>query len=235
MNRKKKKLIEEVEKIRLSIPKDFVLRKKMVTWQNYFGQLDKCLFLGKGPSLDFLDNYKDYAHIATVNESCLKAPHVDFGFFFDHNTLMRSKKAWGKIKTFVLPAMVFGDIVNGSIEKPIRIDNIQGLPLDRVIVVYENQHSWEKEEIRNSISCKKLINTDTSVMGLHFLVKSGFRNIFLLGHDGKKGYAKDMPCIAKDRDMQKYRDIIEFVSQELTSIHIDLRIEFFDGTYFPSI
>jgi hypothetical protein len=206
------------------------LKKPTINIWSHF--TEKCLFLAKGPSLNFLENYLDYGHIATVNESCLTVPTtIDYAFFNDLNALLNSKPAWNRIRSFVLPVMVFDDNVDSP---PIPIDSIEDFPIERAITFNQNQHTWDHQCIQETITSKGFVNTDTSVMGLHFLIMKGYKNLFLLGHDGGIGYGEKMPCIHENRDMQKFRDILEFVSNELCKYYKNINIKFFDGKEIKS-
>ncbi len=194
------------------------------TVDEHVGSLQKCLFVAKGPSLKFANNYTSNRHIATVNESCLKVDgQIDYAFFYDLNTLINSKSAWNRIKAFVMSAVIYGNKID---DDWVKIDTIPDLPLDRVITFYDDQHPWDYRAINKSLENGRFINTDTSVMGLHFLVKCGYKDIFLIGHDGGIGYANEVHGSSRNRNLQRFRDIIEFVSNGLMKRHSDLNISF---------
>lgn len=211
------KLIKDIEKCKLKIPKNFKLDCLHKNIKNHLSK--RCLYLAKGPSLDFINNYLDFENIATVNEACLKVDTIiDYAFFLDKNALLNSEPCWHKIKNFVVPALIFEDGYyenNKYISKTISIENIKNFPINRAIISYASQESFNKSRIESKIKSNKLVVTDTAVMGMHFLTMCGYNDFMLLGHDGGKGYAKDMPNLSKERNMQDFRDQLNFVIKNL--------------------
>lgn len=212
-----------VEKTNIHIPKNFNI-SGVRTLTEQLNECKECVFLAKGPSLCFAKDYIKNKHVATVNEACLYVSgSIDYAFFYDKNALENSKPAWSKIKTFVMSSLLYGDKIN---DPYVPIDEIKDLPLERVVTFYEDQHEWDYIKIKESIVKGRFINTDTAVMGLHFLVLSGYKNIFLLGHDGGIGYANGVHGISKKRDLTRFREIIEFVSNEFRNKY-SVKIEFY--------
>ncbi|HLX54247.1 MAG TPA: hypothetical protein VKR58_09915, partial [Aquella sp.] len=226
----KEDFINLVETERLKIPKDVYLGGVRQV-DDFIKSNKRCLFLAKGPSLCHAETMCKYGHIATVNEACLKiSGTIDYAFFFDSSTLLNSKAAWDRIRLFVLPAMVFGRQINDA---PIKINEIDGFPIERVVTFYKDQQDWDnKAEIVASIQSEELLTTDTAVMGLHFLTMCGYQEFMLLGHDGGIGYS-DVPNVIKDRDMSKFRETIEFVAGEICKKY-NTSISFYDGKVISS-
>lgn len=222
--------IKIVETERLKMPEFLnIIEARKV--EDYITNKHKCLFLAKGPSLMHANTMHKYGHVATVNEACLKFDgSIDYAFFFDSSTLLNSKPAWNRIKIFVMPAALFGCQIYDA---PLKINEIEGLPLERVVTFYKDQQDWnDKSEIINSIKNEELLTTDTAVMGLHFLTLYGYREFMLLGHDGGVGYA-EVPNVIKDRDMTKFRNTIEFVADEISKKY-PVTISFYDGKIISS-
>ena len=183
----------------------------------------KCLFAAKGPSLNSIDKYRDFGHIATVNEACLRVSGpIEYAFFYDNNTVNNSRPVWDKIKTFVMSSILYGDKID---DKFVSISDIDGLPLDRAITFYEDQHIWDHNAVEISLMNGRFINTDTAVMGLHFLILHGYTDIKLLGHDGGIGYADGVYGTCEDRNMARFRNIMEFVVKLFTEKY-GVNIEF---------
>lgn len=218
------KEIKDIENCRLLIPHGFKLKKNVRVWNEHFTK--KCLYVAKGPSAKFLGDYLDFGHIATVNEACTKIDKmIDYAFFFDRNALVNSQAAWEKIRTFVLPALVFGDGIN---DPPVCIEEIPNFPYHRAITFYHNQDLWDYNEVVKNVHNKRLVSVDTAVMGFHFLVLSGYNDFMLLGHDGGVGYVDGVPCVHPERNMQVFRDNMVNLIKALKSIY-DIRVKFYDG------
>jgi len=179
--------------------------------------------VAKGPSATYAVDHIPYCGaVATVNEAIMLVPHADFAFFSDECALRNCEEHWDKIRTFVCPAMVHNEQSGLTPVSDI-------LPADRnVLVTHRSQMDWVPDDIRHSIVCSKLVTTDTSVMGLHFLHLAGFKDFLLYGHDGGVGYAPGIPYMYEDRPMHKFREQIEAVADELAFTYYT-RIEFADG------
>lgn len=217
--------IEAVEKCRLSMPLKKVFPTSATPLDNFLSDKNKILFAAKGPSLNHIGQFKNYINYATVNEACCKIDNsIEFAFFFDKNALLNSSEAWDRIQHFVMPAYLFDD---GIDDPPIPLTSIAKLPKHKVIFFEENQDDFAHERIVEKINHEKLLTVDTAIMGLHFLVLWGFQDIFLIGHDGGKGYADGVPCLHLNRNMQEFRDRINFCRQELVKKY-QIKITFFD-------
>jgi len=213
----------KIEETNIVIPTGFKING-IRTIAEHLSKSKKCLYLAKGPSLEFVDNHLWFGHVATVNEACLRVPGpIDFAFFYDKNTLENSKPAWNRIKTFVMSSLLYGDKINDDY---VSIADIDDLPLDRVLTFYKDQHEWDFDKIEDSLKNDEFVNTDTSVMGLHFLIMCGYSDILLLGHDGGVGYAGDIFGSSPNRNLTRFREIIEFVSEKLSNKY-GVRIKFF--------
>lgn len=212
------KLIKDIENCKLIIPKHFELKCLHKTTDEYFSK--KCLYVAKGPSLNHIDDYiNNYENIATVNESCLKVNRIiDFAFFLDKNAILNSKSSWHKIKNFVVPAMVFDDGYyknDNFVNETISVEDIPEFPIEKAIILYSSQDEFNKKVIEHKIKLNKLVITDTAVFGMHFLTLCGYNDFMLLGHDGGVGYANNMPNLSNKRNMQKFRDELNFVIKTL--------------------
>jgi len=214
---------EKTEKTNIVIPCDFTV-PNVRTIFDYVNSNKRCVFVAKGPSARHIEEYVDFGHIATVNEACLLVPNgIDFAFFYDKDALENSKPAWGRIKTFVMSAVLYGETFDDDC---VPITEIEGLPLDRVLTFYEDQHDWDHEKVKASMQTDRFINTDTATMGLHFLLMNGYKEILLLGHDGGIGYAEGVCAKDKKREMSRFRDMMELVSKEFEKKY-NSKIRFF--------
>lgn len=217
--------INAVENCRLTMPAKKVLPIGAKQLNVYLRDKNKILFAAKGPSLNHIDKFKNYTNYATVNEACCKIDGtIDFAFFFDKNALLNSFEAWERINHFVMPAYLFDD---GTDDPPIAVASIKNLAKHKVIFFEEDQDDFVYEKIVEKINHEKLLTVDTAIMGLHFLVLMGFQEIFLLGHDGGVGYADGVPCLCANRDMQGFRDRINFCRQKFAKKY-QIKITFFD-------
>jgi hypothetical protein len=212
--------IKQVENCRLVLPKIF---DDLDNYQSHFD--DKILFVAKGPSLNHINKFIDFGKIATVNESCNKiSKGIEYAFFFDCDALENSKPSWNKIKNFVTPPYLFS---KGVDEQPVSIKDIKDFPIQRLLSVNLNQDDFEENIIYNKVRNNVLVTVDTSIMGLHFLVLSGYKNILLLGHDGGIGYADGVPCLSPKRNMQEFRRRIEKFASILKEF-FQVKITFYD-------
>jgi len=218
------KQIQAIENCRLKIPCPAITPDKAKKIDSFFN-CEKILYAAKGPSLEKYKLFDQYEHIATVNEACCKIDKgIEYAFFFDKNAILNSKESWNKIKNFVSPSYVFEDEIDAD---PVSISNIENFPLYRSIYFEEDQMDFDKSAIQRKITNKQLLTVDTAIMGLHYLVLAGYKEIFLLGHDGGIGYAEGIPCLKKNRNMQQFRDRIEFCSKLLRQAH-GVRIIFYE-------
>lgn len=212
----KDKQIQAIENCRLRMPADPISPKKAKAVVNFL-DFNKILYAAKGPSLDKFELFDDYQHIATVNEACCKIDKgIEYAFFFDKNAILNSKQSWNKIKNFVTPSYVFEDKIDAE---PVSISKIKDLPIHRSVFFEIDQIDFDESVIQKNILDRKLLTVDTSIMGLHYLVLCGYKEIYLLGHDGGIGYAEGVPCLKKNRNMQQFRDRIEFCAKLLQQEH----------------
>ena len=212
-----------LDRARIQIPEGYQSSYRDVEeWRRRRGRV---LYVAKGPSAARASDYIRYAGtVATVNEAILLVPYSDYAFFSDENALMNCRAHWHRIGKFVCPAYVHKDQRGvGSIP----VTDVLGHDRN-VVVTHRSQMDWDPKKVEESVDAEELLTTDTSVMGLHFLHLAGFTDFLLYGHDGGIGYADGVPCLRQDRDMQRFREKIEFVSNEL-SLHHGTRIEFADG------
>jgi hypothetical protein len=224
---------KKVEATNVRIPKGFKIPARTI--DSHLNIRNKCLFVAKGPSLAKVNDFKDFGHVATVNESCLRVPGpIDYAFFYDERTIEGSRPAWDRIKTFVISPIVYGGGVR-DFDLFTPLTEIRGFPVDRLLTFYEDQHEWDYQKMEESAEIGRLLNTDTAVMGLNFLVWNGYEHIYLLGHDGGIGYADGVGISGNfvNRDLSRFREIMEVAIQILTK-HNRLKVEFYDGKIFYS-
>jgi len=209
--------IKAVENCRLKLPKNKLVPEKSTNLEKFINHKNKILFAAKGPSLNAIHKFSSFVNYATVNEACCKIKTaIRFAFFFDKNALMNSAEAWDRIEHFVMPSYLFDD---GLDAPPVAVASIVNLPQEKIIFFEKDQDEFETNAIIKKINNDELLTIDTAIMGLHFLTLYGFKEIFLLGHDGGFGYADDVPCLSRERNMQGFRERIEFCSKELTKKH----------------
>lgn len=219
-----------MERLKLKIPPEFKLSPPIRTMRGHLQCRERCLYVAKGPSLAHATTFADYGHTAAVNESCLKIDGpIDYAFFYDHVALERTREVWSRIRTFVMSAILYNDDPG---KNRISLDEIEGLPRERVLTFYEDQHPWNLTSLATSLAEDRFLNVDTSVMGLHFLAMAGYRDILLVGHDGGLGYADGMlgprPDLTQTRDFARYRTLMETVAKLLADKY-RMTIRFYDG------
>jgi hypothetical protein len=104
---------------------------------------------------------------------------------------------------------------NKFVNEIVSIENIPEFPIEKAVILYSSQDEFNKKNIKHKIKLNKLVITDTAVLGMHFLTLCGYNDFMLLGHDGGIGYANDVPNLSKERNMQKFRDELNFVVKQL--------------------